>query len=146
MHQLADFIITPNIILLSKMGVMPASFQPEESARHALLCRTSLEQCLVTSPLSYYRAEQPGMGLLRLDSGSLLYTVFQTDVSASPSSSSPAAETAPSPSHTAGSLRRAAFPAELSASLSGKCKEGVSKRLFSARERESSAVSSLRFR
>lgn len=67
-------LYNPNLSLLSKMGIDQTSFRPEDTVRNALLCRLSLEQCLVTSPLSYYRASQPELGLLRLVSGSLVFT------------------------------------------------------------------------
>ena len=72
---------TPSLTLLSKMGVSLAAFHPEKEAAEFLLHRTSLELGRVTSPLSYYTAEQPGLGLLHLRSGSLLYTVYPSNAS-----------------------------------------------------------------
>lgn len=72
---------TPSLTLLSKMGVSLAAFHPEKDAAEFLLHRTSLELGRVTSPLSYYTAEQPGLGLLHLRSGSLLYTVYPSNAS-----------------------------------------------------------------
>ncbi len=72
---------TPSLTLLSKMGVSLTAFHPEKDAAEFLLHRTSLELGRVTSPLSYYTAEQPGLGLLHLRSGSLLYTVYPSNAS-----------------------------------------------------------------
>ena len=72
---------TPSLTLLSKMGVSLTVFHPEKETAEFLLHRTSLELGQVTSPLSYYTAEQPGLGLLHLHSGSLLYTVYPSNAS-----------------------------------------------------------------
>ena len=76
-------LYNPNLPLLSKMGIDHTSFQPEEAVSHALLCRLSLELGLVTSPLSYYRAGQSELGLLRLTSGSLVFTALPEEASIS---------------------------------------------------------------
>lgn len=76
-------LYNPNLPLLSKMGIDHTSFQPEEAVSHALICRLSLELGLVTSPLSYYRAGQSELGLLRLTSGSLVFTALPEEASIS---------------------------------------------------------------
>lgn len=72
---------TPSLSLLSKMGVSLTAFHAETETRESLLYRTSLELGKITSPLSYYTAEQPGLGLLHLRTGSLLYTVYPSNAS-----------------------------------------------------------------
>lgn len=72
---------TPTLTLLSKMGVSLTAFHTEKESADFLLHRTSLELGRITSPLSYYTAEQPGLGLLHLRSGSLLYTVYPSNAS-----------------------------------------------------------------
>ncbi len=72
---------TPTLTLLSKMGVSLTAFHAEKESADFLLHRTSLELGRITSPLSYYTAEQPGLGLLHLRSGSLLYTVYPSNAS-----------------------------------------------------------------
>lgn len=69
-------VYTPNLTLLSKMGVNFIPFHPEAETADFLLCRTALESGHVTSPLSYYIAGHPDLGALYIKSGSLTYTAF----------------------------------------------------------------------
>lgn len=74
-------IYKPSLSLLSQMGIQLVTFHPEAEVLNYLLYRTSLESGTVTSPLSYYTAAHPGFGLLRLKSGSLVYTTFSRESS-----------------------------------------------------------------
>ena len=74
-------IYKPSLSLLSQMGIQLVTFHPEAEVLNYLLYRTSLESGMVTSPLSYYTAAHPGFGLLRLKSGSLVYTTFSRESS-----------------------------------------------------------------
>ncbi len=69
-------IYTPGLALLSKSGVSLTLFRPEPEDADFLLCRTALETSSIKSPLSYYLSEHPGLCLLRLKSGSLLFTAL----------------------------------------------------------------------
>lgn len=73
---------TPSLSLLAQSGLCLTSFQPEADVAGSLLYRVSLECGSIESPLSYYVSDCQGLGLLRLKSGSLLFTVLPAGQSA----------------------------------------------------------------
>lgn len=73
---------TPSLSLLSKSGVSLTTFHPDAETAGSLLYRVALECGSIERPLSYYAPERQGLGLLRLKSGSLLFTVLPAGHSA----------------------------------------------------------------
>lgn len=73
---------TPSLSLLSKSGVSLIPFRLEADVSDSLLHRRALECGSIASPLSYYAAEGRGLGLLRLKSGSLLFTSLPSGLGA----------------------------------------------------------------
>ncbi len=67
---------TPNLTLLSKLGVNLSVFHPETEVADSLLYPIALETSFVKSPFSYYISSHQGFRLLHLKSGSLHFTVF----------------------------------------------------------------------
>ncbi len=72
----------PNLTLLSKAGVALTDFAPETEVADSLLHRAALETSSIKSPFSYYIAERQAFRLLRLNSGSLLFTAVPSRRSA----------------------------------------------------------------
>ena len=72
-------LYTPNLSILSQKGIALTAFQPDADTVDSLLFRTALEYGMVSTPISYYIAAHPGLGLLRIKSGNLLYSSFPSE-------------------------------------------------------------------
>ena len=70
---------TPDPALLSGQGISLTLFHPDPELTCSFLYRLALECSCIKGPLSYYISEHPGLGLLRLKSGALSFTVLPSE-------------------------------------------------------------------
>lgn len=71
-----EMLYTPGANILAKMGIRLHGFAGQPKLREQLLCRLALEEGHVQKNISYQTAGFEGLGLLRLNSGSLSFTAL----------------------------------------------------------------------